>query len=99
MRAVDEYAHSADAGAAVADLAARVGSVEGSVAHLAKARMNFRSHAMIVGMAVLGAVGMAEKEAGRSSREVGWHNLEHIPAAVALASTCTGMQALQLCWM
>lgn len=36
LRSLDEYTHTNDTGAAVADLAARVGSVEGSVAHLAK---------------------------------------------------------------
>lgn len=36
VRGLDEYAHASDTGAAVADLAARVGSVESSVAHLAK---------------------------------------------------------------
>ena len=38
MRAVDEKASRADSGAAVADLAGRVGSLEDSLGHLAQAR-------------------------------------------------------------
>lgn len=36
VRGLDEYTHANDTGAAVADLSARVGSLESSVAHLAK---------------------------------------------------------------
>ncbi|EFN59710.1 hypothetical protein CHLNCDRAFT_49515 [Chlorella variabilis] len=43
VRAVDEYAHQADHGAAVADLAGRLGSVEDSVAHLAKSDCGMKS--------------------------------------------------------
>lgn len=43
LRALDEYVHAHDAGAAVGDLSARLGSVEASVAHLAASDAGMKS--------------------------------------------------------